>query len=229
LSSLRGQPSTFELLPSATPHIPAFDVVVIGASAGGLAALATLLEGLPASFPVGLALVLHLSRHHPSVLTGVLARHTPLHVGWAHEGELLHAGHLFVAPPDHHLVVQAGGTLSLVDSPPVRHSRPAVDPLFASAADVFGPRALAVILSGSGTDGTAGALAVHRAGGVVIAQDEASSEYFGMPGEAIESGGVTHVLPLDVIATALHRLVTLGVAAAFTGWPPDRAGPAQSS
>ena len=220
-------PSSLSRPPKETPAIaapgvgqPAFDVVVIGASAGGLAALATVLGGLPASFPVPVAVVLHLSPDHPSLLAGVLSRYTRLPVGWATEGERLERGTVHVAPPNRHLVFERDGTVSLLNSAPVHFARPSVDLLFATAARAFGERTLAVILSGNGYDGSGGVTEVHRLGGVVIAQDEASSEYFSMPREAIQSGGVTYILPLPSISPAVRRLVALGPSAGLDGESP---------
>ena len=207
--------SAAPVVPAVPTAWPAFDVVVIGASAGGLVALAKLLADLPRSIPVAMALVLHLRADRQSLLTNVLARYTPLSVLWAEDGGRLRVGALTVAPPGQHVIVHAGGMLSLEDSPPVHYSRPSVDALFTSAASVFGPRTLAVILTGNGHDGADGALAVHRAGGVVIAQDKASSEFFSMPGAAIELGGVSYVLPIESIAPALRRLVTVGADASL--------------
>ena len=192
---------------------PEFDVVVIGASAGGLAALSTVLAELQANLPAPVAVVLHLSPDHPSMLTGVLARVTALPVRWATDGVHIERGTVYVAPPDQHLEFLSNGVIALKRSPPVHFARPSVDLLFASAARVFASRTLAVILTGNGYDGAGGVAEVHRMGGVVIAQDEASSEYFSMPREAIESGGVSFVLPLASIGLAITRLLTLGIAA----------------
>jgi two-component system chemotaxis response regulator CheB len=158
-----------------------------------------------------LALVLHLSPDRPSALIDVLARQTRLRVRWAEDGARLGPGVLVVAPPDRHLLFQGDGTISLGRAPLVHHSRPSVDTLFASAARAFGARTLAVILTGNGQDGSDAVPVVHDLGGVVIAQDEASSQYFSMPHRAIESGGVSFVLPLIAIAPALERLVAFGV------------------
>lgn len=207
-------------LTTATNGRPAFDVVAIGASAGGIAALAVVLGELPATFPVGIALVLHLSPDKPSALTDVLSRLTRLRVRWAEDGARLGPGVVVVAPADRHLVFQEDGTISLGQTPPVHHSRPSVDTLFASAARAFGPRTLAVILTGNGQDGSDAVPVVHDLGGVVIAQDEASSQYFSMPQHAIESGGVSFVLPLTAIAPALERLVAFGVGARGVAPPP---------
>lgn len=198
---------------------PAFDIVVIGASAGGLVALSTVLAALSPGFPVPVVLVLHLSPVHPSHLAGVLARVSRLPVFWAAEGSRLEPGTVYVAPPDWHVTVVPAGVVALTQSPPVHFARPSVDLLFVSAANAFGPRTLAVILTGNGYDGSNGVAEVHRLGGVVIAQDEASSEYFSMPREAIESGGVSFVLPLESIAPAVTRLVTLGAAPSIEARP----------
>jgi two-component system, chemotaxis family, protein-glutamate methylesterase/glutaminase len=194
-----------------------FDVVVIGASAGGLSALGAVLGELPAAFPVPLVLVLHLSPDRPSHLTDVLGRQTRLRVRWAQSGQRLEPGTIYVAPPNRHVVFDPDGAMSLLQTPAVHFSRPSVDLLFESAARTFGSRTLAVILTGNGYDGSDGVPLVHRFGGVVIAQDEASSQFFSMPREAIESGGVSYVLPLDAIAPAILRLVALGIQGGASG------------
>jgi len=148
------------------------------------------------------------------------ARRTRLRVQWAVDGGRLEAGTVHVAPPNHHVVFKADGTLLLVQSPRIHYSRPSVDMLFASAAQAFGSRTLAIILTGTGNDGSDGVPVVHRHGGVVIAQDEASSQFFSMPREAIESGAVSFVLPLSAIAPEICRLVALGVAGGGVGGTP---------
>jgi len=182
--------------------------------------VAALLDGLPSAFPVPVVLVLHLSPDRPSLLVDVLARRTRLRVQWAVDGGRLEAGTVHVAPPNHHVVFKADGTLLLVQSPRIHYSRPSVDMLFASAAQAFGSRTLAIILTGTGNDGSDGVPVVHRHGGVVIAQDEASSQFFSMPREAIESGAVSFVLPLSAIAPEICRLVALGVAGGGVGGTP---------
>ena len=206
-----GERSDREVPLAPVRGVPCFDVVVIGASAGGIHALITVLTALPEPFPVTVALVLHLSPAHSSVLAQVLSRSTGRPIAWAEEGSPVRAGAIYAAPPDRHLEFDGLGATTLATSPPVHHARPSVDRLFTSAAKAFGQRTLAVLLSGSGADGAAGALIVSDAGGVVIAQDEASSEYFGMPREAIGRGAVTLVLPLDNIARTITDLVRDGV------------------
>jgi two-component system, chemotaxis family, protein-glutamate methylesterase/glutaminase len=205
-----GQVSNREAVPAISHHHPHFDVIAMGASAGGIRALETILGSLPEKFQVGIAVVLHLSPDYESMLVRVLTRRTGRRVQWATEGARLGTGTIYVAPPDRHLEVDAQGSLTLATTPRVNFSRPSVDLLFTSAATVFGARTLAVLLTGNGADGKAGAVAVCAAGGVVIAQDEASSEYFGMPREAILAGAATMVRPLDAIASALTALVRDG-------------------
>jgi two-component system chemotaxis response regulator CheB len=183
-------------------------------------ALSTVLGELPTSFPAPIAVVLHLSPNHPSVLTGVLSRITQLPVCWATNGARMTPGTVYVAPRDRHLVFERDAAVALLNSAPVHFARPSVDLLFASAGRAFGRRTLAVILSGNGYDGSNGVAEVHRLGGVVIAQDEASSEFFSMPRGAIKSGGVTYILPLASIAPAVRRLVALGAEAGLDGDPP---------
>ena len=185
----------------------AFDVVALAASAGGLRALSQVLGGLPAGFPAALVVVQHLDPHHTSHLAEILAHRTPLNVKQAKEGDRLRHGVVRIAPPDYHLLVRPDGTLELSRAEAVHFSRPSADLLFESLAASFGPRVVAVVLSGSGSDGDRGVRAVKARGGFVIAQDAASSEFFGMPGSAIRSGAVDRVLPLDDIAPALVALL----------------------
>ena len=114
---------------------------------------------------------------------------------------------MYVVPPDHHLLVNADGSLSLTRTELVHFVRPSADLLFDSAAASFGPRAIGVVLTGTGSDGAFGVEAIKRVGGTVIAQDEATAEFFGMPGAAIKTGAVDFVLPLEQIPEALTSLV----------------------
>jgi len=178
-------------------------VVAIVASAGGVHALQVVLGGLPHDLDAAVLVVLHLARQHRSLLPQILGRATSLEVRQAEEGDALSPGAVLVAPPDAHVLVGDAGDLHLDDSELVHHVRPSADVLLLSLARSHGPRCAAVVLTGTGIDGAAGAAAVRHAGGCVLAQDEASSEYFGMPGAAILAGGVDEVLPLDAIASAV--------------------------
>jgi two-component system chemotaxis response regulator CheB len=121
----------------------------------------------------------------------------------AEHGDLMEEGTVYVAPPDAHLLVGADGALRLERSELVHHVRPSADALLLSIAKDYEGRCLAVVLSGTGIDGAAGAAAVKQAGGTVLAQDEATSEHFGMPGAAILTGAVDQVLPIIAIGTAV--------------------------
>jgi two-component system, chemotaxis family, protein-glutamate methylesterase/glutaminase len=188
---------------------PSFWVVALAASAGGLAALSRVLSELPADFPAAVLIVQHLDRHHRSWLAEILSRRVELDVRQAQGGELVRPGIIYIAPPDRHLLVNPQGVLSLSDAALVRYVRPSADLLFSSVAASFGPRVIAVVLTGTGRDGADGVHDVKQEGGFVIAQDEASSEFFGMPGAAIHTGAVDRVLPLAEIAAALVELTEL--------------------
>lgn len=183
------------------------DVVAIVGSAGGIAAMGEVLANLPRDLNAAVVVVLHLTPEHPSMLARILARKTELAVHEAEEGDALKSGRVYVAPPDAHLVVAADGTLHLERSALVHHVRPSADALLLSIAHEYAGRCVAVVLSGTGIDGAAGAAAIHQAGGRVLAQDEATSEHFGMPGAAILAGGVDAVLSLDEIGPAVIDFV----------------------
>jgi len=123
------------------------------------------------------------------------------------EGMQLEPDHVFLAPPDRHMLIKRRGTLTLTDSELVNFVRPSADLLFESVAAAYGDRAIAVVLTGSGHDGALGVTAVKQRGGTVVAQDEASSEFFGMPSAAIKTGAVDFVLPLEEMAPTLTALV----------------------
>jgi two-component system, chemotaxis family, protein-glutamate methylesterase/glutaminase len=187
---------------------PAFEVVALVASAGGLPALSKVLSHLPADFPAAVVIVQHLDPNRPSLLAKLLGQHCALPVREASHGDRLRPGVVFVGPPGHHLLVGAGGVLALTSTQPVHYSRPSADTLLESVAKAFGPRAIAVVLSGAGSDGSDGVRALKGMGGTVIAQDRPTSVSFGMPGAAIHTGCVDAILPLGEIAPALVNLVT---------------------
>ncbi|HWP41913.1 MAG TPA: chemotaxis protein CheB [Blastocatellia bacterium] len=189
------------------PEKPFPGVVALASSAGGLRALTNVLSALPSDFPTPITVVQHLDPHHPSFMAKILARRTKLKVKQAEEGDILERGIVYIAPPDKHLLVNQDGTISLSHSELVHFVRPSADLMFESVAASYKDRAIAVVLTGSGQDGTMGIEAIKKMGGTVIAQDQATSEFFGMPGAAISSGNVDMVLPLSDIAPALVRLV----------------------
>jgi two-component system chemotaxis response regulator CheB len=187
--------------PTAEP--PATHVVAIVGSAGGIGALQVVLGGLPADLDASVLAIIHLMPLAPSVLPAILARATDLRVEQAVDGAPLEPGVVRVAPPDAHMLVDEHETIRLDHSELVHHVRPSADVLLLSLAGSHRGPCTAIVLSGTGIDGAAGTAAVKRAGGYVLAQDEATSQYFGMPGAAILAGGVDEVLPLDEIAPAV--------------------------
>lgn len=184
-----------------------FDIVAIAASAGGIKALAQLLPQLPTDFAVAVVIVIHLAPNMASLLPQVLKRMTSLPVKDAKTGELLQAGTIYTAPPDHHLLIGAGRTLRLTHTAKVNYSRPAADCTLVSVAERFGERAIAVVLTGYGRDGAAGIQAIKQHGGRVIVQDPATANVASMPQTAIDTGQVDWVLPLETIPQTLINLV----------------------
>lgn len=191
-----------------TQPAPALSLVVIAASAGGMQALGTVLASISRGFPAAVLVVQHLDPRHKSLMASILARRTTLEVAEARDGERLRPGQVRVAPPDRHLLVNPDGTLGLSQSELVHFVRPSADLLFESAAAALGRHVVAVVLTGSGSDGAMGVTAVKKMGGTVIAQDESTSEFFGMPGAAIRAGSVDFVLPLQEIPKMITSLVT---------------------
>jgi two-component system, chemotaxis family, protein-glutamate methylesterase/glutaminase len=190
-------------------HFPdaAFDVVALAASAGGLTALSRVLSALPSDFPAAVVVVQHLDPRHRSLMADILSRRTSLRVKQAEEGDTLTPAMVHIAPPNRHLLVNPDGTLSLSQSELVHFVRPSADLLFESAAASHKDRAIAVVLTGTGSDGAMGVQAIKKMGGTVIVQDEKTSQFFGMPAAAIQTGNADFILPLDEIASALITLV----------------------
>ena len=188
-----------------------YDVVGLAASAGGLTAISTVLGGLGADFPASILVVQHLDPRHRSLMAEILGRRSDMTVKEAEEGDSVLPGCVYIAPPNHHLLVNHDGTLDLTETELVHFVRPSADLLFESMAAGFRERAIAVILTGTGTgsDGAMGARAVKQMGGTVIAQD-AAAEFSGMPDAAVGAGAVDFVLALDEIPGALRSLVVGG-------------------
>ena len=181
------------------------DLVVIGASAGGVEALGELVRELPADFPAAVLAVVHFPPHATSMLPLILGRRGRLPAVHAEDGAEIRPGTIYVAPPDRHLLVDRG-RLRLSRGPRENGHRPAADALFRSAARAHGRRVVAVVLSGTLDDGTAGMSVVRRRGGVTVAQHPDDALFAGMPKTAIEAGVVDHVLPVREIAPLLARL-----------------------
>ncbi len=182
-----------------------YGLVVIAASLGGVEAIGDVLSALPADFPIPIAVVLHRAASAPSLLSQVLGRRTRLVVKEAEQSEAMRPGFVYLAPTDRHLKVH-DDTFTLADGRKIRHVLSSANPLFESAAEAFGDRVIAVVLTGYGRDATDGVQAIRARGGVVLAQDEATSAAFSMPRSAIETGCVDRVLPLEEIG---HELVDL--------------------
>ena len=168
-------------------------IIVVGASTGGLAALRVIAAGLPAGLPAAVCVVQHIGAHY-SHLPGLLARETALPVLAAQDGDPIQAGHIYCAPPDYHLIV-GPGHLHLTRGPKENFARPAIDPLFRSAAETYGPNAIGVVLTGQLNDGTAGLYEIKRRGGVALVQDPGEAESREMPLSAIGHVAVDHVIP----------------------------------
>lgn len=184
-----------------------FDVVAVASSAGGVHALSVMFGGLSAPFGAAVVLVQHLDRHHDTVLDRVLARRTALPVRLARSGDVLRRGIIHIAPPDHHLLVEPGGRLTLTSTELVHFVRPSADLMFESVAGAFGKRAIACVLTGSGQDGATGVAAIKARGGTVVVEDPKSAAFAGMPEAAAATGSADFILPLERIATVVTDLV----------------------
>lgn len=178
-------------------------ILAIGASTGGPAALRDLLDALPASFPLPVLVVQHISKGFVNGLANWLGANTKLEVRVAAESELVRPHVVYLAPDDQHLGIHDDGRIQLSHAPLIGSFRPSATHLFASAAAAYRNRMIALILTGMGDDGVTGLRAVHAAGGLVIAQDEATSIVYGMPREAVRAGVVTTTLALADIAPYL--------------------------
>jgi len=181
------------------------DITVIGASAGGITALRTILGQLPADYPAAVFAVLHLAPESPPVLHDILARSSKLPVRLATSGDRIRRGQVSVAPPDYHLVLERD-VIRVTHGPRENRHRPSIDVLFRSAAVAYGPRVVGVVLSGMLDDGTAGMWAIKRRGGVAVVQDPDTADYADMPRNVLESVSVDQCVPLAEIP---QRLMTL--------------------
>ena len=195
-------------------------IVVVGASSGGIEALTTLVSALPEGFAAPVCVVLHMSPDSPGMLDRILSRAGALEAVTAESGMRLRDGRVFVARPDHHLVIEPG-VLRLTKGPKENRFRPAIDPLFRTAAQVYGPNAIGVVLTGSLDDGTAGLWTIKQLGGIAVVQDPADALFASMPESARRHVAVDHVVPLRSMAALLCRLVEAPVIAA--GITPDPA------
>lgn len=181
------------------------DVIVIGASAGGVQALTKLVTNFRADLPAAVFIVLHVSANVPSLLPGILARESKLRVAHAIDGEPIERGRICVAPPDHHLIIE-NDHARLVHGPKENLHRPSIDTLFRSAARWAGPRVIGVVLTGARDDGTAGMRAIKQRGGIAIVQDPLEAPFPSMPMSVMQEINVDYSLPLREIPELLSRL-----------------------
>ena len=175
---------------------PPAEAVVIGASAGGVEVLSMLLSALPASCRLSLIIVMHIPRERPSLLPEVFGSRCALPVKEAEDKEPIQPGTVYFAPPDYHLLVDRGPAFALSTDEPVHFSRPSIDVLFDSAADVYGERVIGVILTGANQDGAEGLAAIGHAGGRTVVQDPVSAAVAYLPEAALKQGPVDFVLSL---------------------------------
>lgn len=176
-----------------------FPIIAIGASAGALEAVRQITEALPRDCAAAIAIVFHIGPY-PSHLPEILSWHGNLPVVFGEDGAVLEPGRIYVAPPDQHMLVESPGRIRIVSSLPVHHTRPAVDPLFASAAETFGSRVVGVVLSGRGKDGATGLRLrlIRNHGGLALVQDPVEAPVPQMPAAAFAEDD-PEVLPIDQI------------------------------
>src|SRR3989440_3321854 len=185
--------------------MPGHDIIVIGASAGGVEALIKLAGQLPADLPASIFIVLHIPAQSPSLLPDILGRSGRLKAVHPQNGESIAPGRIYIAPPDHHLLVTLGH-VHVMRGPKENRHRPSIDVLFRSAALAYGPRVVGVVLTGSLDDGAAGLLAIHQCGGISVVQDPKDALYPSMPQSALELVDTDYCLPLAKIGPLLTRL-----------------------
>lgn len=183
------------------------EIIVVGASAGGLRALEVLLGALPRGFPIPIVAVQHRARESSDTYAEVLGKGTPLPVREVEDDDKLRAPGVYLAPPDYHVLIEPGRVALSIDDP-VSYSRPSIDVLFESAADVYGARVCAVLLTGANADGAKGLMRIKQAGGYAIVQDPHTAESPEMPAAGIANAPVDRVLPLEQIADELVRRTT---------------------
>lgn len=183
------------------------DIIVIGASAGGVEALQGLVRTFPSKLPAVVFVTLHFPEHGKSALPRILARAGALPAVHAVDGDPVVHGRIYVAPPDHHLLLTTRG-VRLVRGPKDNGNRPAVDPMFRSAALAFGPRVIGVVLSGNLDDGTAGLAAIKRRGGLAVVQDPEEALFPSMPLSALDNVAVDRVIRVNHFARTLQELMS---------------------
>jgi two-component system chemotaxis response regulator CheB len=190
----------------STKHKRQVQRIGIAASTGGPAALAEILKALPASFQVPILVVQHITQGFAIGLAEWLDNITPLHVRIASHGDVPRPGTVILSPDDYHMRVSSSGVIELCKEPPYKGLRPSANHLFYSLAEAYGPRAMGIVLTGMGDDGAEGITALHKAGGLTIAQNEPSCVIYGMPHEAVTRNAIDRVLTPEQIAKVLGQL-----------------------
>jgi two-component system chemotaxis response regulator CheB len=185
---------------------PRRNVILVGASQGCIPALKTLLGGLPAGLRATVGITVHRSATFPSVLANILGAHSPLPVSEPKGGEIVEPGHVFLAPPDHHMVFRSGAVY-LDRGPKQHHVRPSVDAMFMSGAKTFGQRVIGVLLTGNLSDGVSGLVEIKKCGGLSLAQDPREAEAPSMPASAILYDDVDAIFKMAGSASLLRKLV----------------------
>lgn len=187
-----------------------YEAIVIGASAGGLFALTAILSALSPNFPLPIIIVQHRSREEPTLLEEVISYKCELPIRQTNEKELIQPGVVYFAPPDYHLLIEHNRSFSLSFDLPVNYSRPAIDVLFESAAQVYKRKLLAIILTGANADGAEGIKVIRQLGGTTIAQDPATASFPIMPQAAVDTGYIEHIMNLDEIKNFLKNIKSRG-------------------
>ncbi len=183
-----------------------YEAVAMGVSAGGMKALETIIGNLNADFPLAVIIVQHMSPDSDDFLARFLNEKSALPVKQADEKEAVRPGHVYIAPPDYHLLVEEDKTFSLTVDEKVNYSRPSIDLLFETAAYAYGPALVGAVLTGANSDGSNGLKEIKDAGGLTIVQDPHTAEAPIMPREAARVAKVDHILPLEKIAPFLNTL-----------------------
>src|SRR6202049_899718 len=194
--------------PPVNPTEPR-DIVVIGASRGGVEALKGIVAALPPSLQSALLIVLHISPTHASLLPDVLSRAGPLPAEHGRDGTRIERGRIYVAPPDHHMTIGPIGFIRLEQGPKENPRGPAADPLFRSAASIYGSRVIGIILTGGGSDGTQGLIAIEQAGGLAIVQDPGDARDPSMPMSALLHDNPDLCFPLSDIPGVIIKLCSV--------------------
>lgn len=183
-----------------------YQAVAIGASAGGLSALKKVIQRLPASFPLPIFIVQHISPSSDDFLSHFLKKSGSLDSQIVFHGTPIHSGTIYCAPPGYHLLIETDKTLSLSIDPHVLFSRPSIDVMFESAAEVYRSHLIGVLLTGANRDGSQGLVTIKKHGGLILAQDPSTAEYPAMPQSAVDTGIVDHVLDLPSLGEMLSTL-----------------------